>query len=131
MKYEIVSTVDTNDGDEITRVSIITEEELELILPLLEQICKFEPYKTETSSEYKTAQDKWKVHVHEWTHDNNYPHGEMLREDLGQKDPRDVYDAPEEAFEILEDDVLPYNEYGYHTIESVEYSPVVKRIKLI
>ena len=109
--YEIVITVDTNDADYITEVSEISQEDLERIRPLIEAIKNFEPYQ---------AQTKGKLG---YRHDHNYPCGDVLREDLGEKEPEEIYDFDEDIFDIFED-LLPSSQYGFHTITSIKVYPV-------
>lgn len=122
-KYEISIKVDTNDADYNTEVSIITKDELELIKPLIKQIKKFKPYTT-TIKYSHSNQHYTREHRH------NYPYGECLRKDLGEKSPEELYEADEEVFNFFHD-LMPYNEYGFHTIESIEVTPYVKKEKLL
>ena len=124
--FEITITVDTNDGDYATEVSNITPEQLEKIRPLIEAIKEFKPYEVIYKTDYKIdGQDEWPM-----THRHNYPCGDILRDDLGEKDPREIYKFPEEIFELFED-FIPYGEYGFHTIESISYCPLQEKIKLL
>lgn len=115
---EITITVDTNDGDYATEISEISEEDLETIKPLIAAIKKFKPYKTKSKSGY------------DLTHDHNYPYDECLREDMGEKSPRDVYKFNTEVFDIFED-LVPCSEYGFHTIESITTAPLHSKTKLL
>ena len=119
-KIEITVIVDTNDGDYINQVQEISQEELDEIMPLIEAIKNFKPYKV-------------KARGLEWTHSHNYSYGECLRKDLGEKSPQELYpDVDEEIFEIFEESFLPMNnEYGFHTIKSITISPLVKRQELL
>lgn len=118
MKYEIRVKVDTNDADYNETVSTITEEELELIKPLIEAIKNFKPY--------KVTVDKL-----DWEHDNNFPYGECCREDLGQIPPEKYYEkCGKDAFDIFLD-CCPGCEYGFHTVHLVEIWPVVKKTTLL
>lgn len=116
MKIKIKA--DTNDADYIEKVSSISEEELDKIRPLIKAIKKFKPYKS-------------KVDGRDWSHHHNYSYGECLREDLGEKSPRELYKGiDKEAFEIFEE-LCPYDEYGFHTVESIEVWPDVPVEKLL
>ena len=103
-KKQIVITVDTNDADYNTSINVITDEDLKKLMPLIKAIKTFQPY-----------QGKYGLNHH------NYPNGEYAyRPDLGVKTPRELYPSVnEEAFQIFED-LAPYGEYGYHSIESIE-----------
>lgn len=120
-KHEISIKVDTNDGDYATEVREISDSDLDKIKPLIVAIKKFKPYKTVTLD---TKMD--------WTHTHNYPFGECLRPDLGEKSPREFYQGvvSEDTIELFEE-FLPYNEYGFHTIVSIEVTPLVKKTKLL
>ena len=119
--FEITITADTNDADYVTKVSKISSDNLEKIKPLIEAIKKFKPYNTEIRDGLK------------WTHDHNFPFGTgeyIPRADLGERFPRQIYNFPEAIFDIFED-LLPFGEYGIHTIESIEVTPFIKKVKLL
>jgi len=118
--FEITITVDTNDADYATQVSKISESDLELIKPLIKAISKFQPYTAKTRGANSLT----------WDHHHNYPYGECCRGDLGEKHPQELYDFPQAVFEIFEN-LLPFNEYGFHTIDSIEVTPYVKKTKLL
>lgn len=104
--------VDTNDADYSTAVSIISQEDLDIIKPLIEAIKNFKPYKGE-------PMDSGRV----YTHSNNWPYGECCREDMGEKTPEEIYsDFDEEVIEIFQD-YCPYPEYGFHTIKEIVVYP--------
>lgn len=119
-KWDIKITADTNDADYVTQVSTISDEDMAKIKPLIAAIKAFKPYQGRSESGLK------------WTHGHNYPWGEnSLREDLGEKSPREVYKGfDEDTFDTLED-LLPRGEYGIHTIVSIEVAPKVKWEKLL
>jgi len=119
MDYEIQITVDTNDADYLTRISKIAKKDLDKIRPLIEAIKNFKPYKA-TSVHSKIT----------YTHDHNYPYGDCLREDMGDKKPEELYNFNKETFEIL-NELLPYDNDGFHTIESIVVFPVVEKEKLL
>lgn len=114
-KYQIEITVDTNDGDSITEVSLIDKESLEKIKPLIEEIGNFKPYK-----------------VGNWTHNNNYPYGEVYpRKDLGEKFPEEIYhNIIKDTFNVFEE-YVPFGEHGFHTVESIYVYEVPKKEKLL
>lgn len=117
-QFELIITVDENDADYNTKMSVIPEEDLNRILPLIEAIKNFKPYTSKSDS------------GSEWTHRHNYPFGDCCREDLGEKPPYEFYPFDEEVFEIFEE-YVPYSEYGFHTIVSIEVGDVPKRTKLL
>ena len=99
---------DTNDGDYVFEESEITFEQAEKIKPLVDAIRRFEPYQGEWMPGQFT------------NHDHNFPYGECLREDMGEKHIYEIYsNIPKDSIELFEQ-LIPYNEYGIHTIESVE-----------
>jgi len=117
MKYYINIKADTNDGDYISEMSEISEEELELIRPVVESIKAFKPYKGKN-----------------WSHENNFPCGDCCREDLGQKEAEEYYVGgglvTQEQFDAFME-FAPHGEYGIHTIESVEVFHVTEVHSLI
>lgn len=84
---------DSNDADFVTKVTPITEEELERYLPLFKAIKKFKPYKGMTDAE------RHNMPSHEWSHEHNWPVGEYgCREDLGEKTLKELYGEIAEEF---------------------------------
>lgn len=115
--YEIVIEVDTNDADYITSVSKVTALALKELLELFAKVKAFEPYET-------------RVDGRSWTHRHNFPDGECLRTDLGERNTQELYGLTPEDLDFLLD-ILPYAERGFHTITSVAYGPWVERTKVI
>lgn len=119
MQWDIKIEADTNDADYVMEISTISDEDLNKIKPLIAAIKAFKSYKGRSKSGL--------THYHQ----NNYPHGECLRCDLGEKPPREIYKGfDEEVFELFED-LLPHGEYGIHTIVSIEVTPHNKWKKLL
>ena len=120
MKYLYIN-VDTNDGDYISSLNQITDEELIKILPVIEAIKNFKPY--------TTKQTKYSHHETTWTHDNNYPSGDVCREDLGEKSAFELYGHYPGFYDF--DYYVPGCEYGMHTIESILVLDVLNEEKLL
>lgn len=118
-RYEITITADVNDGDYITEVSPISEEDLKIIKPLIKAIKNFKPYETKSKGSTLT-----------WKHHHNYPSGEIVRGDLGEKYPDDLYDFDEKVFNLFEE-FVPHGEYGIHTIKSITVGPLQKKTRLL
>ena len=116
-EYEITITVDTNDADYVTSTNIILGKDLVILLSLIEDIKKFEQYRAHAQGMM-------------WTHEHNYPFGECLRRDLGEKSPRELYNYDESIFDLFERH-LPSTEYGFHTIESIYINPVKQKTRLL
>jgi hypothetical protein len=114
-EMEITIRVDTNDADYREETSSISQVHLELLKPLFIAIKNFKPYKSK---------------LYSGKHEHNFPCGECLRDDLGEKSPEDIYGFRDEEMELLEY-YLPSCEYGFHTIESVEIFPKPKKERLI
>lgn len=112
--YKISITADTNDGDYITQVSDINEEILELIIPVIRAIANFKPYQSGDKN---------------WKHFHNFPIGECHRDHLGEKSVKDLYGHLPGLEEFLK--IIPYNEYGIHTIKSVEVYEITNIQKLL
>ena len=108
MKYFYVE-VDTNDADYIGKIVQVEDKSAEKFKPLIEKIRQFEPYKSTTR--YNLV----------WEHTSNFPYGECLREDLGEKHPCELYDIDEETYEeFIETFSLYGGEWGFHTITRIQ-----------
>jgi len=116
-KYELKVVGDPNDADYITEISVVTQKELDRLVPMFKQIKKFKPYTTPCS--YGTRE-----------HRHNFPYGECHRADLGEKSLQELYGWSDEDLDFLMD-YIPLDEWGLHTIESVEYYDVPKKKVLI
>lgn len=100
--FEIVITADTNDGDYVTEINKITQEELDEIFPVIEAIKKC------------PEQHNWPAPV------------EYGFDELKKRYP----ELSEEQIEIF-DAWCPTGEYGIHTIKSIVYYETPKKIKLL
>lgn len=121
-KKYIIIKADTNNADYVQSKNLITNEELELIKPLITEIKNFKSYQ---GKEYFPGKF--------WNHNNNYPTNNCIREDLGQLSAQEYYKSKgisDEIFEIF-DELRPYGEYGIHTIESIEILEVINEEKLL
>ena len=108
-KY-IKITVDTNDADYVSELSKITDEELMKLKPLIEAIKEFKPYEG-----YGTSGRKF-------MHEHNYPsiNSEYFpRRDLGEKSPEEIYPNIDADIHEMFQDMCPFSEYGFHTVESI------------
>lgn len=110
---EITIMVDTNDGDYEYAINTISEEDLDRLRPLINAIKEFKPYRNEN-----------------WTHTHNWAIGDCCRDDLGEKEPAEIYDFPEEIMELFEN-FLPSPQYGFHTIERIEVCPKQDKERLL
>ena len=100
----LLVTVDTNDGDYVREIVKIDDKTLEHFKPLIEKIKNFQPYNNGG-----------------WSHHHNFPYGECLREDLGEKHPIELYNITEEEYEYFLDAFSLYGgEWGFHTIKSIQ-----------
>ena len=117
MKYYINIKADTNDADYISELNEISKEDLDAIRPLIKAIAEFKPYESDSKS------------GRPWTHRHNFPAGDCLREDLGEKSPEELYVhsglATQEQLDLFYE-FVPSDEYGIHTIESIEVLEVNK-----
>lgn len=109
---EITITVDHNDADYLTEVSAISESDLEKLMPLIKAIKAFKPY------------------VAGYHHHSNYSTGDSLRDDMGEKSPRELYALDDSIFDLFEE-YVPYCEQGFHSVVSIEVCPLVKKTKLL
>ena len=80
MKHFYVE-VNTNDADYIGKIVEVDDKVSEKFKPLIEKIKNFQPYNTGM-----------------WRHNHNFPYGECIREDLGEKHPCELYDIDEETY---------------------------------
>lgn len=112
----IVIVADINDADYVTNVKEITDIQLEVITPVINAIKNFKPYG-----------DGYMKHTH------NYPTGENVREDLGEKSGFKYYN--DKGISVIAmnlfEDFLPNSEHGIHTIESIKILNVTEDIKLL
>lgn len=123
MKKYIIVKADTNDADYVMEKSEITDEQIEQLKPLIEAIKNFQPYQGFT----KRNNDPW-------THRHNFPYGEFVREDLGQKDAFTYYleqGISEDVLDMFCSVFVPSSENGIHTIVSIEINVVQEEIKLL
>ncbi len=104
MEKYIIITADTNDGDYVKSINKITEETFDKIKQVIEAIRNFKPYKSTSELGY--------------SHNHNFATGECVRDDLGEKSAEDLY-GQIDGFSNFEE-LLPYSEYGIHTIKSIE-----------
>ena len=116
MKKIIVISADTNDADYIKSVNDITDEKLESIKPVIEAIKNFKPYKV-----IKRGIT--------WTHNSNYPCGEVYSKASGELSKDELY-GHIEGFNDF-DNLVPYSEYGIHTIEFIKVLIVQEEIQLL
>lgn len=105
MKKYIIIEADTNDGDYVTEVSEITDEQIELIKPVIEAI-------------KNAPKDKYG-----WG--NNYETGEMIDEADAEK----LY-GHLEGFETF-DNFVPYGDSNYPGIHTIESIMIVSEIEIL
>ena len=122
-KFAVI-TVDTNDADYLSQTIEINEEQALMLARVANAIKEFEPY---DGKEFMAG------HHHKCRH--NFPIGECLRDDLGEKSPEEYYVndkktiTREDYQEFL--DLLPYGEYGSHTVTTITILAVIGEIKLL
>ena len=113
---KIIIKADTNDADYVTSQRVITDEQLEKIRPVVDAIKSFQPFKV-------------KKHGIDWNHHHNYPTGENCRTDLGEKSAIEMY-GKIDGFKLF-DSMCPTDEYGLHTIVSVDVLEIANETKLL
>lgn len=120
-KIYIEIQADTNDGDYVSERTEIDTETLKKITPVVQAISDFKPYNVKTNGI-------------DWNHSNNFPNGDCCREDLGQLSAEEYYVGKklveEEEFREFEE-LIPYGEYGIHTIVSVVLLHVEQEVQLL
>jgi len=110
MKKYIIIEADVNDGDYIHSRNIITDDELELIKPVIQAIKDYNDDET-------IKHQKWNW----YTIDNREPN------------PMELYKGKfsEEAYDFF-NSILPYmDNESIHTIESIDILIVAEEIKLL
>jgi hypothetical protein len=98
VNYQIIITVDTNDADYVSETSVVSENELRSIVKILDKVSKFEPYEAGG-----------------YLHESNWPDSEMIRTDMGERTPMEIYGLSEEECEDFTE-YLPYTGHGFHSI---------------
>jgi len=119
-KFAIIS-VDTNDCDIESHTIEISEVQAMVLNNVAKAIKEFKPYEAQ-------------AHGMTIKHEHNFPTGECLRTDMGELPPEEYYVetdkiTPEDFLEFLE--LVPYCEYGFHTVTGIRILAVVGEIKLI
>lgn len=120
MQKYIEIVADTNDADYVSSRSMITDKEIEQIMPVIEAIRNFKPYKVD-----KVGYDKKST----WEHRHNWPNSDYIRADLGEKTTEELY-GHLSGFQHFEE-LVPYGENGIHTIASITILTVVKEEKIL
>lgn len=110
MKYELVVVADTNDADYDTRIETVTQAQIDYLIPIIEKI--------------KAVPRKDRVGTYQW------PTQYRLRQ---YKSPQDTYGLTDEEVEILNEDFFPFGDenYGIHTLISIEYYPIPEKVRLL
>jgi hypothetical protein len=84
---------DSNDADFVTKITPVTQEQIDRYLPLIEAIKKFKSYTGKTDPKRHPGSTS------EHRHEHNWPIGEYgCREDLGEKTITDLYGELAEEF---------------------------------
>lgn len=106
-KYRVVTIVDTNDTDYLTRISIIETDALRKFLDFF-------------TSELKAQ----KAHI--GIEFGYYPEKSPVKDAAGNIEISSMYSKryiDENMYSFIIENIIPYNEYGMHTIVSVEVFP--------
>lgn len=117
MKKYIIIKADTNDADYITSKNEITEEQIILIKPVIEQL---------QIRKNKLEEDRLK-NWNEWRH--NWETSEYGRLGTPTKMYVETGLLTQDQVDLFEE-FTPYGEDGIHTIESVEILEVSEEYKL-
>lgn len=121
MRKYIEIKCDTNDADYITERNLITDEELELIKPIIKKIKQTPRHNFPTSEfESKTLADLYpefyKLDLEDEEEDYEYQYKEIIG----------LTKAANLFFELV-----PYGEHGVHTIVSIKILEVVNETTLL
>ena len=112
-KYKLIIEADTNDADYVSAVNEVNKETIEKLYPVFDAIKAFKPYETKTDGKIDGEIEM------DWTHDSNWPVGDALRPDLGEKSPQEIYPNLTPKQVEMFNDLCPYGEYGFHTITKI------------
>lgn len=118
MKKYIIITGDTNDGDYISEKTQISDENLEIIKPVIKAIKDYNEDKTITYQKWNW----WDIKDYNNRRDNSKPTPKELYLNTGK--------CSQEAFDIF-NDYIPHDEYGIHSIDSIELLTVIEEQKLL
>jgi len=121
-KFAIIR-VDTNDGDYFESINEVTPEHALVLASVAKAIQSFEPYPYNMFA------------GHTYTHDHNFPTGELVRADLFELSAEQYYVEEKKLLSKEEYDVfmnlVPYSEYGFHTVEKIKILAVIGEIILL
>ena len=119
-KFAIV-TVDVNDGDHESHCIEVTEEDAMVLGRVAKALKEFEPYEAQ-------------AHGLTIKYEHNFPTGECLRTDMGELPPEEYYletDKINQEDFLAFMDLVPYTEFGFHTVTEIRILAVIGEIKLI
>ncbi len=127
MQYQLEVEGDMNDADYTTSISIVDESDLPHIRAVAKAIKEFKPYQT-TYLNYANQPRKN-------THDHNWPTGEFIRTDLGEKVPQEIYVdsglVTQEAFDVFDSLLNLSGQYGIHSIDSITLKVITRTEELL
>lgn len=116
-KYIIVKA-DTNDADYVTNKSLIDDENLKIVTDIINKVerqtIRYWDLNSKDWKERKAKRISWET-------------GEMQSEPLTIQHPELTF----EEIDFMEENYIPYGEYGIHTIESIEILEVVNEYSLL
>jgi hypothetical protein len=118
MDHRITIRVDTNDGDYVTETNKISGVALEKLRPAFKIMKEAPPLEYQEPASYGVDKGKLitKYVCNKWSCGDCESHQDKLKAyylELGMTE--------EEYLEI--EDLMPYPEYGFHTLESIKLSP--------
>ncbi len=127
MQYQLEVKGDMNDADYTTSISMVDESDSPHVRAVAKAIKEFQPY-TATRPDY--AGKPYKS-----THHHNWPTGERVRTDLGEKVPQEIYVdsglVTQEAFDVFEGLLYFGGEYGIHSIDSIILKVIAQTEELL
>lgn len=97
--------VDTNDGDYVTRETLLNHTEEQFVEHFVDKLVNFRPYSVMRNNVV-------------FTHTHNFPIGDAHRPDLGEKSVFDLYSVLIMSYII---ELIPRPEHGFHTIVSMKW----------
>jgi len=115
MKKYIIIVADTNDADYITGKKEITDIELEKIMPVIKCL-------QERKRLYESTKN--------WEYCHNWEIGEFSRDFTPEKLYVDTECLTKDDVDFF-NKFIPYDEFGFHTIESIEIIIVSQELKFL
>lgn len=118
MKYFVYVVADMNDADYTSQLTEISLDDLTLLKPyfekIMEPIHEMDRVIYATSEEDRTAANLAKFRISNYRH--NWPTSEYTEQTIYERWP----DIPKDILDRIDEDFVPFGEYGIHTIKEIQ-----------